>query len=389
LAVELKKDSKEEEKKDGDDDDADSFENATIENTKELDIKGHLILVGNFIDISYFVHRLRAYKLSKSQPLVILASSAPDELTWRRFRGISELYVVMGVPTDEGDLERAGVEHAKNLVILGGEDTDKSDLAVDARSIMTFRTVKALETIFPFVDLVHSSNSRFLGSLPSLGNTNDDTENAYYAAGQVFTASMLDTLIVQAFFNEYIAELIDRLTEGLIFSIPVAKALPDAKDKKYAELFKQLVDTDFVPVALYRKSDNRLRYLMTNPGQSVTIHENDYVLVMDKGSLAQKIDTRGVSALRLFKAKGSSDAVKRRRGMNSASIDGETSQTIQKLKDIAAVQQAADEGEKKAQKLEEKLKESKEEKKEDTEKKEKRKKTKEKQDIELEVKKSD
>jgi hypothetical protein len=97
-------------------------------------------------------------------------------------------------------------------------DGDDSEASVDAKSIMLFNIVKA-NTSFPLVDLVHLSNSKFLGTFNL--KHRDDLENPYYAAGHVYAGSSQDTLLCQVYFNPFIINVLEQLISGRIFCCKV------------------------------------------------------------------------------------------------------------------------------------------------------------------------
>jgi len=158
---------------------------------------------------------------------------------------------------------------------------------VDAKQIMTYRLIKK-EQGFPLVDLVYQSNSRFLGSLPQLGHADAELENPYHAAGQVFSVSCLDTLLVQEHFNKGIVKLIEKLVNGTVFYLCVKEISPDLVDKPYESLFHHLLTHQLVPLALYRQSPNRLKYVVTSPANNTVVKSTDFVIVVDRSKVKPK-----------------------------------------------------------------------------------------------------
>jgi len=188
------------------------------------------------------------------------------------------IYYVQGVITEVTDLQRAGVEDADNIIILG-EGVDSANVAVDARNIMVFRLVKAGQA-FPIIQIEHGTNSQFLGSITGKSVT-DYMENAYYAAGQVFVTGCLDSVLVQAYFNQFIEQLVAQLLNGTTYSFPVAEYCKECTGKSYSLLVNYLLENGLIPLALYRSSNSRLRYVATNPKPTTQIREDDIVIVID------------------------------------------------------------------------------------------------------------
>jgi len=242
------------------------------------------------------------------RPIVILNNEPPSDSDWEQLSYMKDIYYLSGYSTDTSDLDRAGVSHASNIIIFG-ESGDKTDLSIDASPIMTFRLVK-LKKASTLVDLVYMSNGKFLGGVHPLGHKGEDLENAYYAAGQVYTSSNLDTLIAQAFYNKYIVQLISRLTEGQLFPIPIKEHASDYVGRTFLDIFNYFMVSELVAVSIYRKAlSGRLRYLITNPATETVMMEDDIVFVLDQ---FRAISTQGKASPALTK-QASKDAVERRK----------------------------------------------------------------------------
>lgn len=98
-----------------------------------------------------------------------------------------------------------------------------TDIAFDAKPVMLFKSLKGETESFVMVDLFYSENVRFLGNLKSSDNP---FENPFWAAGQVFLSSSLDTLLGQAFYNPYIGQITEELILASVFSVPVSSVFP-------------------------------------------------------------------------------------------------------------------------------------------------------------------
>lgn len=122
---------------------------ATIDTVQETTISEHVLLIGEWADIVPFIQRLRSYPLKKHQQIVILTNSPPSEYDWQKLSEFPSIFYVQGTSTDMIDLQRAGIDVAENVVILGGEMSGK-DVSSDAKPIMTYRLIKALKP-FPFI----------------------------------------------------------------------------------------------------------------------------------------------------------------------------------------------------------------------------------------------
>lgn len=82
--------------------------------------RDHIIICGisqNSID---FIKPLRAKHLPKSScpTIVILCKEIPDDKIWNTIAFFDQIYLVQGDPMSKTDLYRAGIKHAKKVVIL-------------------------------------------------------------------------------------------------------------------------------------------------------------------------------------------------------------------------------------------------------------------------------
>jgi hypothetical protein len=173
-------------------------------------------------------------------------------------------------------------------------DGMKTDPAVDAPQVMAFRHVKTGSAV-PLVDLIHICNEEFLGRIAPLGNNGDSLENAYYAAGQVYTSSSLDSLLAQSFYNPILSQLVEGLCKGGFFSAQIGRYCPEfvvskiwkfgltLQGKPFIELFNFMLGNDLLAVALYRQfKSSRLNCVITNPSPTTILSEDDIVFVCNK-----------------------------------------------------------------------------------------------------------
>jgi len=254
------------------------FSSAHVKTVEPLGLKNHIVVIGNFFDVSNFVLRWSKYQLKVKRPIVILSPTIPDEFSWDSIAHVNDVYFVQGISTRQTDLQRAGALTADSVVMLG--EGDRENALSDARPISIFRLVKTGAN--PIIDLVDISNAKYLGSIGNEIQAESDIENPYYAAGQVFSTQCLDTLTVQSYFNASILPLVEQLVDGSVFPIKVSKFLPEFIGRSYLALFQQLLENDMVALALYRRSkDSRLCYTLTNPESSTVVAEDDTVMVLD------------------------------------------------------------------------------------------------------------
>jgi len=154
---------------------------------------------------------------------------------------------------------------------------------VDAKSVMVYRLCKR-GTCFPVVDLVHAENCRSLGSLSSQAPSDDEMENPYYASGQVYSSSSLDTMLVQSFYNPTVVTLIEQLLAGCIYAMAARDVFTKFEGVTCLDLQRALLEVDVVLLGLYRKSPNRLRFVMSNPPPEAAVQSDDMLIVLECAS---------------------------------------------------------------------------------------------------------
>eukprot|EP01118_Nematostelium_gracile_P011633 TRINITY_DN4157_c0_g2_i1.p1 TRINITY_DN4157_c0_g2~~TRINITY_DN4157_c0_g2_i1.p1 ORF type:complete len:124 (-),score=24.32 TRINITY_DN4157_c0_g2_i1:4-375(-) len=68
--------------------------------------------------------------------------------------------------------------------------------------------------------------------------------------------------------------------------------IPDSVGKTWRQIFDQLLENELIGVALYRRSESRLCYVVTNPSQTIMIEESDRVMVIDKQRIVPEYEKK-------------------------------------------------------------------------------------------------
>lgn len=172
-------------------------------------IKDHMIIIAKGLSNLYdFIRPLRAKTLGKLRHIVILF---PHELPvdiWRRISLFEGILYVRGSSLEEADLIRAGIFRVSQVVVLADPDssvTDGStsgagnmDALVDADAIFTYHSVKRLnEKAHIVIEVVRQQN---VGYLDTNSTEMDYKLTPNFAAGTLFTSSMLDAVVCQVTF---------------------------------------------------------------------------------------------------------------------------------------------------------------------------------------------
>ena len=187
--------------------------------------------------------------------------------------------------SDKHELARTGIESCKHVVLLSWmlPESNHPDSGV-------LQIIRIIDEHFPAaqytVEIVDDNNLKFLdkqnaevvdSSLPFICNTK-------YASGQVFLSSVLDAIIAQAYFNETLFDVLDKLifggTAGSESSIQenckLNMVVIDAElggRTTFAQFFQACFDlagAAVIPIGIYRQPNslllgNESPYIITNP----------------------------------------------------------------------------------------------------------------------------
>ncbi|XP_078685144.1 potassium channel subfamily T member 2-like isoform X3 [Branchiostoma floridae x Branchiostoma belcheri] len=215
-------------------------------------------------------------------PIVFLLENLPDERFLEAICCFPMVYYMVGSINNLDDLLRAGIIHANNVVVVDKESSKAAaeDYMADSGTIVNVQTMFRL---FPstsiITELTHPANMRFmqfrakdcqalnvakLEKRPKRKKEKEKGSNLAYmfrlpfAAGRVFSASMLDTLLYQSFVKEYMITLV-RLLLGLghtpgsghLRSMRVTEN--DLWIRTYGRLYqKQCSSSCEIPIGIYR-----------------------------------------------------------------------------------------------------------------------------------------
>jgi len=127
---------------------------------------------------------------------------------------------------DEKDMLRAGVKKADKAVLFAptqktkgqGVQSVENEAMIDADTIFAFQGISDMNPACEVVtELVNYPNMAFLS--PDMNKSHRKTSvnplaSPQYASGAVYTSSMLDTLVCQAFYNAHIVTVLQQLVAG-------------------------------------------------------------------------------------------------------------------------------------------------------------------------------
>jgi hypothetical protein len=136
--------------------------------------------------------------------VILYPYDVPYEV-WQRISMFDAVLVVRGSPLEETNLRRAGIFRAQQVVVLadGARDgtvrTSGMEALVDSDAIFAYQCVKRMNpNTQVVVEIVNQSNIGYLVTdMQGSTNPNDYKFSNQFAAGTLFTTSLLDSLVCQ------------------------------------------------------------------------------------------------------------------------------------------------------------------------------------------------
>ncbi|XP_041370512.1 potassium channel subfamily T member 2-like isoform X2 [Gigantopelta aegis] len=226
-----------------------------------------------------FIVPLRSHARPQSSlnPILLLLEIPPDTSFLETICFFPMVYWMKGSIDRLDDLLRAGINQADNVVVVNKESSN----ALEEETLADCNTIISVQTIFRLfpnaniiTELSQASNMRFMQfrandryalTISKLEKKERERgSHIYYmfrlpfAAGNVFSASMLDTLLYQAFVKEYLITFVRLLLgidqavgSGHLTSMKIAK--DDLWIRTYGRLYQKLCSTTCeIPIGIYR-----------------------------------------------------------------------------------------------------------------------------------------
>ncbi|XP_077299900.1 slowpoke 2 [Arctopsyche grandis] len=229
-----------------------------------------------------FIIPLRAHFRSKTSlnPIILLLERRPDVAFLDSIAYFPLVYWMLGTIDSLDDLLRAGITLAENVVVVNKElsNSAEEDTLSDCNTIVAVQTMfKFFPSIRSITELSQSSNMRFMQfrandkyalHLSKMEKCEKERGShiSYmfrlpFAAGSVFSASMLDTLLYQAFVKDYVITFVRLLLgvdqapgSGFLTSMKITKN--DMWIRTYGRLYQKLCSTTCeIPIGIYRTQD--------------------------------------------------------------------------------------------------------------------------------------
>ncbi|XP_005408601.1 PREDICTED: potassium channel subfamily T member 1 isoform X9 [Chinchilla lanigera] len=254
----------------------------SYEDAKAYGFKNKLIIVsaetaGN--GLYNFIVPLRAYYRPRKElnPIVLLLDNRPDHHFLEAICCFPMVYYMEGSVDNLDSLLQCGIIYADNLVVVDKESTmsAEEDYMADAKTIVNVQTMfRLFPSLSITTELTHPSNMRFMQfrakdsySLALSKLEKRERENGSnlafmfrlpFAAGRVFSISMLDTLLYQSFVKDYMITITRLLlgldtTPGSGYLCAMKITEDDLWIRTYGRLFQKLCSSSAeIPIGIYR-----------------------------------------------------------------------------------------------------------------------------------------
>jgi len=292
-------------------------------------IHNHTIIIGKSLSSIYdLIKNLRARYLEILRHIVILTPTEVPHHVWSRISIFRCILILRGSPLEEADILRAGIFKAQQVIVLADSSEKKTSSSnsneagsvalIDADAVFSYQCVKHMnESCSCVVEIVRSQNVGYLdpeGVVKSGGQV-EYKFTPQFASGALFTTSLLDTLVCQAFYNPKIISVISELftgverrsklelranlkgdQQGLLKGVSAIVGstlyqinMPELQSRTYGHLFKHLSLQGIIPLGLYRgvfshmkigPKHNKSCYCFCNPAKDTELFSCDKVFVL-------------------------------------------------------------------------------------------------------------
>ncbi|CAB1431935.1 unnamed protein product [Pleuronectes platessa] len=231
----------------------------------------------SFVDAKAYGFKNKLIIVKELNPIVLLLDNAPDNHFLEAICCFPMVYFMAGTIDNLDNLLQCGIIYADNLVVVDKESTmcAEEDYMADAKTIVNVQTMfRLFPSLSIITELTHPSNMRFMQfrakdcyslALSKLEKIERDKGSNLafmfrlpFAAGRVFSISMLDTLLYQSFVKDYmigIARLLLGLdtTPGSGYLCVMKITEEDLWIRTYGRLFQKLCSSSAeIPIGIYR-----------------------------------------------------------------------------------------------------------------------------------------
>ena len=300
-----------------------------------------------------FILPLRAAYIPRKDiiPIILMLPACPNVRFLESISCFPLINFMTGNPNNVDDLLIAGIINAKLVILCLGDGTPiekQEQHMTDATKIQTFLKLKYH---FPrtrfIVEIFHRSNMEILCSQRSKStDLNGFVTTPHFMSGEVFSPSLLDTILYQSAEKDYIIGLV-KLMVGLDQGAgnrslsAISRKVPElANLRTYGDIMEQIAkEWDMLAIAIYHSEFrgwkgeqemcdyrnnimpfviNQLEHLkhpvnkipqaiteeygykvLVNPCPNINVHERDVIMVLKSAVLSESIDSGQGSKINL------------------------------------------------------------------------------------------
>ena len=277
------------------------------------DVSNHIVLSGSLHGLRHVLRVLRVRHRRRVVPLVILHPTMPTEKFWSSTDQLEQVYFVKGSALENVDLARCNVQNARAFVALA--DVEKTDDKKGESSLSDWRAILSVLGVLDRSDtdvcaeLLCGENVKFL---PKASGGQQYTLSVPFAAGRVWSPSLMDSILVLPFYERYLLKVlerlssgrslayggsnpgaaatmmrrVDRLRQGIITQIRLPDEVAALKDEErtYLAVYEYLsTRLEAIPLAVYRhpsSCDSLDWFVYTAPKPETVIKLRDRLIVL-------------------------------------------------------------------------------------------------------------
>ncbi len=214
--------------------------NHDLENFSSEILNSHIIICGVVQNMKKLLMPLRACSM-KNQQYPILIIDKEDHISSNILKDIQyfpDIYYMQGNLIKSKNLHRACIKRSKAVIILSKNryNDDRNEM-VDADTIFIYKAIRnENKNVLIIADLASISTIGFISS----NNDVNFQKQGYrlsdqFAVGEIYTSSMLDTLMCQSFYNPYILNVLQQFILGSAASNYSQEVLKNLSDRKITQ----------------------------------------------------------------------------------------------------------------------------------------------------------
>ena len=312
--------------------------------TEVPNIDDHIIIASRDLEYLYdLILPLRSKEAGPCRYIVLLTPTEMSDEVWRKISQFEGILYARGSSLEEKDLRRAGIYRCRQIVVLAdggnkvpsnGRRKDKGLVDVDA--VFTYQLVKRMsDRTNVILEIVQEENIAYIDPEH---NTSQSSENfkfyPQFAAGRLFNPTLLDTLLIQSYYNPDLINLMNAMLgidmdnkkngEGgseirqpfkasdmkknpsrFINSVESSSlhqvSIPDGlSTMTYGAMFQYFSKHHVLPVGLLRgvshtnkAKGNKMEYVVANPAPDTELETTDKVFVLSTAKVMNSLNFSG------------------------------------------------------------------------------------------------